>query len=85
MARVERVGDRLAVIRLNGQWESTHNRDGDPKLPIRTSATGDGFAVLKIRTGKVTALVWVLKGTFRNSPPDKPRATAAVIEWFAGP
>jgi hypothetical protein len=84
-AVVERVGDRVAVIRLTGLWESSHNRDGDPKFPIRTSATGDGVGVLEIATGKMTAVVWVLKGTFRNSPPDKPRATAAVIEWYAGP
>jgi hypothetical protein len=83
-AKVDRAGDKVSVVRLTGQWESTHNRDGDPKYPIRTTATGDGVGVLETRTGKMTALVWVLKGTYRNSPPDKPRATAAVVEWAIG-
>jgi len=82
-AKVERAGDGVSVVRFTGQWETKHNRDGDPKFPIHTAATGEGVGVVETRTGKMTAVVWLLKGTFRNSPPEKERATAAVIEWSA--
>ena len=83
-AKVERVADGVAVVRFSGEWASAHDRDGDPKYPIRTAATGEAVAVFDIKTGKPTAPVWLLKGSFRNSPPaDRPRATAAVIEWTA--
>jgi hypothetical protein len=84
-AKVERADEKIAVVRLTGRWESGHNRDNDPKLPIHTTATGDGVAVLETRTGKLTAVAWLLKGTYRNTPPDKPRSTAAVVEWSIGP
>ncbi len=84
-AKVERIADGIAIIRYAGKWESSHNRDGDLKLPIRTSAVGGGVGVFDTKTGKMTAMVWVLKGTYRNSPPAKPRETAAVIEWSDGP
>ena len=84
-AKVERQADGIAVIRYTGKWETAHNRDGDLKLPIRTHASGEGVGVFDTRTGRMTEMVWLLKGTYRNSPPaDKPRATAAVIEWAAG-
>lgn len=83
-AKVERVAEGVAVVRFSGQWETAHNRDGDPKYPIRTTATGEGVGVVDTRTGKPTAMVWVLSGSYRNSPPgDKPRPTVAVIEWSA--
>ena len=85
-AKVERVADGVAVIRLTGKWATAHNRDGDPKFPIKTSATGEGVAVLDTKTGKLTAMTWVLSGTYRNGPPTaKPTPTAAIIEWSAGP
>ncbi|MDB5310428.1 MAG: hypothetical protein JWO38_4630 [Gemmataceae bacterium] len=84
-ARVARVGDGYAVIRYEGSWETFHNRDGDPKYPIRTAATGEGVGVYDTRTGKLTAAAWLIPGTFRNSPPgDKPQRTVAVVEWVAG-
>lgn len=81
-AKVERAGDGFAVVRYAGAWESFHNRDDDPKYPIRTVATGEGVGVVDAKTGKLSAMVWVLSGVYRNSPPaDGPRKTAAVVEW----
>ena len=80
-ANVERVDGKIAVIRLSGAWETSHKRDGDTKFPIHSAARGDGIGVLEVRTGRMITLVWLLKGTYRNTPPDKPRATAAIIEW----
>jgi hypothetical protein len=84
-AKVERVADGYAVIRYTGIWETAHDRDGDPKFPIRTAATGEGVGVYDTKTGRLRAVAWVLSGTFRNSPPaDKPRPTAALVEWSEG-
>ncbi len=85
-AKVERVADGTIVVRYAGRWESTHNRDGDPKYPIRATATGEGVGVFDNRTGTMTEMVWVLTGTYRNGPAtEKPRTTAAVIEWTSNP
>ena len=81
-AKVERVTGGTTVVRYAGRWESAHNRDGDPKYPIRATATGEGVGVFDTRTGTMTEMVWVLTGTYRNGPAsEKPRTTAAVIEW----
>jgi hypothetical protein len=75
----------VAVIRYTGEWETFHNRDGDPKFPIRSAATGEGIGVFDTQKGKLTDLVWVLKGAYCNSPPaGKWKPTAAVIEWTMG-
>ncbi len=85
-AKIFRCDGDLAVIRYRGKWETAHNRDGDPKFPIRTSAGGEAVGIYDVRKGKLTTLVWVLGGVYMNSPPgDKPRPTASVIEWSAGP
>ena len=84
-AKVERVENGIVVIRYTAKWATSHNRDGDPRLPIRTTASGEGVGVLDTNTGKLTAMEWILNGTFRNSPPaDRARPTAAVIEWSRG-
>lgn len=84
-AKIVRVEGGVAVIRYAGQWNTAHNRDGDPKYPIRTEATGEAVGVFDVEKKKLTALVWVLNGYYRNSPPgDRPRPTAAVIEWSTG-
>jgi hypothetical protein len=81
-AKVSRIGTDGVVVRYTGEWATAHNRDGDPKFPIRTAATGEGVGVFDGQTGKIAALVWLVKGNYRNSPPDdQPRSTAAVIEW----
>ncbi len=86
VAKVVRVEDGVAVVRFAGKWESAHNRDGDPKFPLRAASAGEGVGVIDTKTGKMTALAWVLSGTFRNSPPaDKPRVTVSIIDWVAGP
>jgi hypothetical protein len=81
-ATVARTGADRIVLRYAGRWETSHDRDGDPKFPIRTSATGEGVGVFDSRSGKMTTLVWLVTGSYRNSPPDdRPRTTTAVIEW----
>ena len=81
VAKVARVEGGVAVIRYLGKWETQHNRDGDPKYPIRTGSGGEGVGVFDTSKGKMTSLVWVLNGDYFNSPPSKPKPTAAVIEW----
>jgi len=81
-ATVARVGADGVVVRYAGEWETAHNRDHDPRFPIRTAATGEGVGVFDGRSGKPIALVWLVRGSYRNSPPDdQSRSTAAVIEW----
>ena len=85
-ATVARAGDGVLVVRYAGTWESAHDRDGDPKYPIRTTATGEGVGVFDAKTGKAVAMAWVLSGTFRAGPAtEKARPTGAVIEWLADP
>jgi hypothetical protein len=79
-ARVERVTESVAVIRFAGTWASAHDRDRNPKFPIRCTAVGDGVGVLDVRTGKLTNMIWLLSGTFQNVTA-KPQQTASVIEW----
>ena len=74
-AKVVRDAGGLFVVRYRGRWESRHDRDGDPKFPIRCAATGDGVGVYDPQAGKLVSLVWVLTGTADKTP------TAAVIEW----
>ncbi len=83
-AIVERVSDSVIIVRYSGKWETAHDRDSDPKYPIRTSASGEGVGVFDAKTGKAVALAWVLNGSYRAGPlTEKPRPTAAVIEWLA--
>lgn len=85
-AKVERVTGDTTVVRYSGRWESAHNRDGDPKYPIRATATGEGVAVFDARTGTMTEIVWVLTGTYANGPAtERPRTIGAVIEWTSEP
>ena len=85
-AKVERVADGMTVVRYSGSWETAHNRDGDPKFPIGTTATGEGVGFFDVKTGKLNEMIWVLTGTYRNGPAtEKPRTTGAVIEWKAKP
>src|SRR6185437_16916685 len=79
-ARVERMTNSIAVIRLAGTWASAHDRDKNPKFPIRCMAVGDGVGVFDLRTGKLTSVIWLLSGTFQNVTA-KPQSTASVIEW----
>jgi hypothetical protein len=74
------------VVQYVGKWETAHDRDGDPKYPIRTGAGGRGIGVFDAKTGSATALAWVLNGWYQSGgPTEKARPTAAVIEWRAGP
>jgi hypothetical protein len=85
-ATVLRAEAGTMVVQFTGKWETAHNRDGDPKYPIRTTATGNGIGTFDAKTGKATALVWVLNGSYRyGGPAEKARPTAAVVEWYAGP
>jgi hypothetical protein len=81
-AKLERIGDGVGVVRYTGTWETFHNREDDPKYPVRTAATGEGVGVVDTKSGKLTAMAWVLTGTYRSHPAiDRPRRTAAVVEW----
>jgi hypothetical protein len=85
-AKVVRADAAATVVRLSGQWETAHNRDGDPKFPIRTDATGDGVLVFDAKTGKAVAMAWLLRGGHRiGGPSERAHPTAAVIEWYAEP
>ncbi len=74
-AKVVRDAGGLFVVRYRGRWESKHNRDGDPKFPIRCAAAGEGVGVYDPATGRLRSLIWVLAGTADKTP------TAAIIEW----
>jgi hypothetical protein len=78
-ARVAREGEGAWVIRYRGKWESKHNRDGNPKFPIRAMASGEGVGVYDPAAKRLRSLVWVLTGTYRNGSQATP--TASVIEW----
>jgi hypothetical protein len=83
-ATVLRADAGVMVVQYAGKWETAHNRDGDPKFPIRTTATGKAVGVFDAKTGKATALVWVLNGDYQaGALTEKPHPTAAVLEWFA--
>jgi hypothetical protein len=80
-AKVERITGGRALIRLTGQLESQHNRDGDPKLPIRASAAIEGLAECDVTSKELKALLLVTHGEYHRSAA--PQATAGVIEWRA--
>lgn len=78
-ARVLREADGAQVIRYRGVWESRHNRDNNPKFPIRATATGEGIGVYDPTAKRMRSLIWVLTGSYRNGSGATP--TASVIEW----
>jgi len=80
-AKVESVTNGRALIRLSGQLESQHNRDGDPKFPIRADAAIEGLAICDAKTKELKALLLVTKGSYHRSTA--PQATAGVVEWQA--
>lgn len=80
-ATVIRSDAAVVVVRYRGTWEAAHNRDGDPKFPIRASATGEGVGVFDAATRRPRAMLWLLRGRYYNGPGWD---TAAVAEWRAG-
>jgi hypothetical protein len=81
---VEAVSGTAVLIRLTGRWETTHDRDGGTKAPVRCAATADGWAEYDTGSGQVRALLLVFRGTYRGIPPwDNPKPTGAVVEWRA--
>src|SRR5262245_52952214 len=80
-ARIESVSNGRALIRLSGQLESKHNRDGDPKFPISAEATIEGLAICDAAKKEVLALLLVTSGKYNRSAATQ--ATAGVIEWHA--
>jgi hypothetical protein len=79
---VIRKTDGAVVIRYVGEWRAFHNRDGDPKFPIRGSATGEGIGIYDPATKQMQSLIWLLRGTYKNTMAT-PLDTAAIIEWQA--
>lgn len=80
-ATVQKVENGKAQIKLTGKLESMHNRDGDPKFPIRASATLEGLLECDAKSKEPRALLLVSQGEYRRSTA--PQATAGVIEWRA--
>jgi hypothetical protein len=84
-ARVQSVEPERIWIRYTGNLESLHYRDGDPKLPIRAAAAAEGFGEWDRTQNRMTALVLVFRGSYRNVPPwDQPKGTGGVVEWRLG-
>lgn len=79
-AKVVRRDGGVAIIQYAGCWEAKHFRDGDPRFPVRSSATGDGVGVFDLKANALRDLVWVLRGTYDNGTRWE---TAAVAEWRA--
>jgi len=80
--RVESVDADRIWIRYTGNLESLHNRDGDAKLPIRAAASADGFGAWDRKQNRLTALVLVFRGSYRNVPPwDQAKSVGGVVEW----
>ena len=47
---------------------------------------GEGVGIFDAKTGKALSVAWVLTGTYHAGPAsERPRPTAAVIEWSAKP
>jgi hypothetical protein len=80
-AKIESVAESRALVRITGRLETQHNRDGDPKFPIRASATIEGFMVCDTAGQPPKALILMTKGEYRRS--STPQATAGVIDWRA--
>jgi hypothetical protein len=81
-ATVISAKDGVAKIQFVGRWETVHSRDGDGKLPVRTSAKGEGVAFFDQRHKEMRSLLLVADGEYRNVPPwDKPQATGSIVEW----
>ena len=81
-AKNESADAKRTLIRLTGGWETEHFRDENPKLPIRATATADGYAEFDAEKKQLTSVLLVLHGNYRNVPPwDSAKPTAAVVEW----
>src|SRR5262245_45943218 len=80
-AKVDGVVDGRALVRFTGRLETQHNRDGDPKFPIRASAAIEGVALCTAPGQPPRALLLLTKGEYRRSAA--PQATAGVIDWRA--
>jgi hypothetical protein len=80
--RVESVEADRNRVRYTGNLESLHYRDGDPKLPIRAAASAEGFGEWDRKQNRLTMLVLVFRGSYRNVPPwDQPKPFGGVVEW----
>lgn len=77
-----RSTDNLTVIRYAGRWDALHHRDGDPKLPVRGTATGEGVGVYDPGAKRMKSLVWLLRGSYKNGTA-APLGTASIVEWQA--
>jgi hypothetical protein len=80
-AKIESVSNGRALIRLSGELETKHNRDGNPKFPISAEATIEGLALFDGTKKEVQALLLVTHGKYNRSAATQ--ATAGVIEWHA--
>jgi hypothetical protein len=73
--------DGIVVIQYRGEWQSEHNRDGNPKFPIRNTSRAEGIGEYDPEKKQLRSLLMLLKGTYRNGENTIP--TASVIEWVA--
>src|SRR5262249_37663665 len=84
--RVESVESGRIWIRYTGNLESLHDRDGNQKLPIRAAASLEGFGEWDRSQNRLSALVLVFHGSYRNVPPwDQPKGSGGVVEWKFDP
>ena len=82
VATVDEVSGNVGKIRFTGRFETLHNRDGQEKFPVRTSASVEGVAFFAGTKNTLNSLLLVFDGQYRHVPPwDKPQPTGGVVEW----
>jgi hypothetical protein len=82
--KVEKVISGVAYLRFSGKISGIHIWEFDPHKgkKIHAEATLEGVGTCIAKTGELTRVVIVAKGTYRNYPPyDEPMKYGAVIDW----
>ncbi len=82
--KVETIFEGEAYLRYSGKIVGEHVWQFPPHKgkKIRAEATLEGVGSADAKTGRLSRLVIVARGTFRNHPPyDEPSSYGAVIDW----
>jgi hypothetical protein len=83
-ARVEKVIDGVAYLRYTGRISGEHVWEFPPHKgkKIKADATLEGVGACDAKTGAMTRIVIVARGTYRGYPPyDAPSGYGGVIDW----